>query len=1138
VGHSKELRVDSSETRGESPGAGPSRLTMRLSDESCFFPHGSISLNKAKGCNLCKFAPSSRLAGRVRISNLGRILGISDGVDDDLTELQRLALSLFGAIGLTCAAFGWKTYQHERLNSESALAQLGGIPGCEARFTGGFPPSSSNDAVGKPTAIPPAVSGETVRLVRRIARKVERDRTPRGLADAAVLRLLLGRRDDALKQLRRAAESAPADADLMNDLLAAYLASYEVSHKPSELIAGLEIAERTRALHGAPAEALFNRALATEGLFLHEQARLSWARYLNADPNSLWADEARFHLARLEEDTERDLWPSVRDKLVQAAQAGVPAHVVEQLIGRFTQKARLWAEEELLPAWGRAWEKGDTASAVRNLRLARAIGVALADHHGERMVQDAVATVDAARGRSARLRILAQGHRAYAQGLELYRAAHDAEAMERFMNAAQQLASVASPYSRWARFRAILCAYYTGENRGVLSALSTLEREVSGRSYPSLRGRALLLQGMTHQRLAQMSDALRCYRLGLAAFTPTGETEHIAAAHLMIAENLRYQGDSEDAWKHRLEALALSHRIGGSLYYYNALRDGAEDLLRQGEIRTALALQNEMLIWSRRENDKLITIETLLARSKTQLRLRDARRATHDLDQAAEFLKEVPPGERRLRLATDLQLVRADLNLASAVTEQSISTAIVWATHRRDRFRLPNLFAKRAEARLSAGDLDSAASDLAAAIHESEQQRSEIDEEPFRVSYLDQNRPLYDQMIALQMQRMRPELAFEFAERVRARYLMERTRSGTVKPLVIPLRALTARMAPKTTLVEFAVLADHTIVWLIGRGDFEVVELPLGRAALEREVSQLRGHLGGGQKAALNRSIEVLSRDLLPRVLAHLPVGGRLVIVPDECLYFIPFSLLRHPVSGRYLIEEAILSYAPSAALYLQALDLERQKSEPPNSVLVLANPELDPAAFPSLRPLPGAVTEAANIAALYPVADVLSGRAATRAAFLASAPQYEIVHIAAHALPNFEYPLLSVLPLAPSAGEGNALYAHEIEHLDLHHTRLVVLGACSTALGRLSPSEGVFSFARSFLVAGVPAVIASLWSIDDRATESLLSEFHRRLRSGEDMAAALREAQLQFLYGNQAGESPTWAAFQIIGGTEPATTH
>lgn len=102
---------------------------------------------------------------------------------------------------------------------------------------------------------------------------------------------------------------------------------------------------------------------------------------------------------------------------------------------------------------------------------------------------------------------------------------------------------------------------------------------------------------------------------------------------------------------------------------------------------------------------------------------------------------------------------------------------------------------------------------------------------------------------------------------------------------------------------------------------------------------------------------------------------------------------------------------------------------------------------------------------------------------------------------------------------------------MQLGATRLVVLSACSTAAGRLSASEGATSLARSFLAAGVPAVVASLWDVDDLAASRLLVKFHRRIRAGDDPVKALRTVQL-----SELGTAPPaeWAAFQLIGGLPP----
>jgi CHAT domain-containing protein len=1019
---------------------------------------------------------------------------------------------------------------------QQMVALLAGRRSCASRFSGGFS--------WAPVAPPPNASREIEPLVRRIERELELRRTPRSVADAAVVRLILGRPDGALEQLRWATENAPKDAGIMNDLAAAYLARFETSHQPSDLIASLETAERAVALPGVASEAFFNRALATGGLFLHEQARLAWARYLSTDPDSAWAGEARSRLARLEGESERERWLTSRNELMRAAEQEA-AKQVKLLVGRFPQRARLWAEEELLPAWARAQGEGHLQEAARLLAAARAIGVAVAEHHGERMLADAVAAVDGALGSHSRIAALAAGHLGYARGLALYDEARDAEALEQFAGAERLLVSGASPYSAWARFRAVLCSFYKGENRTVLSALEPLERELALSSYPSLLGRTRLLQGMAHGRLAEMAESLRGYRLALSTFLPTGETEHIAATHYMIAENLSLQGDFERAWEHRLEALSRSHRIAGSVYYYNTLRDGAEDLLRQERLRGALSLQNEMVALSHRERDRLEIVETLLARSRTHQRLGEMPRASSDLKRAAEWLKGVAPGERQLRLATDLELAHAEMSLTSDAAARAFDSALTRAAQRHDRFRLPSLFAKRAQARLLGGDLNGAISDLDAAIAESERQRFEIEEAPLRVSYLDKALPLYKDMIELLMKCGRTDRAYEFAERMRARRLLESAAAGdapTGLPAVPSLRAIEARMDEGTTLIEFAVTAERTVAWLVRRGRTEVVELPLARAALEREVGLVRTTIKRGIGAAGSGTFPTLSRAFLQPLLERLPAGERLVIVPDECLYLLPFAALRHPTTGRYLIEEAALSYSPSAALYLRALALgERRRRQPLGSVLVVANPTLDPVAFPDLRSLPGARDEATALAALYPGADVLAGRAATPSAVIERARRHEVIHFATHAVPNFERPLLSSLPLAgPESGGAAALYAHEIEKMDLHHTRLVVLGACSTSLGRRSPSEGVLSLARSFIAAGVPAVVASSWLVDDRAAERLLIEFHRRLHGGDEPAVALRAAQLSLLRCGlpELAEPRSWAAFQLIGGLPPATIH
>ena len=67
-------------------------------------------------------------------------------------------------------------------------------------------------------------------------------------------------------------------------------------------------------------EALFNRALCFESLYLKEQAKEAWKQYLAVDTSSNWATEARNNLARIEAADSGDITPeTLLERFVAAA---------------------------------------------------------------------------------------------------------------------------------------------------------------------------------------------------------------------------------------------------------------------------------------------------------------------------------------------------------------------------------------------------------------------------------------------------------------------------------------------------------------------------------------------------------------------------------------------------------------------------------------------------------------------------------------------------------------------------------------------------------------------------------------------------------------------------------------------------
>ena len=97
---------------------------------------------------------------------------------------------------------------------------------------------------------------------------------------------------------------------------------------------------------------------------------------------------------------------------------------------------------------------------------------------------------------------------------------------------------------------------------------------------------------------------------------------------------------------------------------------------------------------------------------------------------------------------------------------------------------------------------------------------------------------------------------------------------------------------------------------------------------------------------------------------------------------------------------------------------------------------------------------------------------------------------------------------IASKNEEDGILRAAEISTMNLTNCSMVVLSACETGLGFSHSSEGVYGLQRAFKLAGVNQVLMSLWEVDDRATERLMTEFYERLLTGKSSDQALKESK------------------------------
>jgi CHAT domain-containing protein len=151
------------------------------------------------------------------------------------------------------------------------------------------------------------------------------------------------------------------------------------------------------------------------------------------------------------------------------------------------------------------------------------------------------------------------------------------------------------------------------------------------------------------------------------------------------------------------------------------------------------------------------------------------------------------------------------------------------------------------------------------------------------------------------------------------------------------------------------------------------------------------------------------------------------------------------------------------------------------------------------------------------------------------SLAQYQIIHFATHAIVNNTHPELSalVLSLVDEKGRPQDGYLHAFEVINLNlPADLVVLSGCQTGVGKDIRGEGLMGLSRSFLYAGARRVVASLWSLNDKAAAELITRFYRRMLGPENLppAAALRVAQIEMRKDKRWQSPYFWAAFVLQG--------
>ncbi len=324
-----------------------------------------------------------------------------------------------------------------------------------------------------------------------------------------------------------------------------------------------------------------------------------------------------------------------------------------------------------------------------------------------------------------------------------------------------------------------------------------------------------------------------------------------------------------------------------------------------------------------------------------------------------------------------------------------------------------------------------------------------------------------------------------------------------------------------TLLIEYFVSPEKLYIWQIGKNIVAHSEVNVTQIQLQKTVQSFRNTLQS--YLSVDQNAMQLYKWLIEAVEMNMERNRHLVIVPHGILHYLPFAALKSS-EGIYLIQSHSLSIAPSATVLGYCLQKGDERTESGNEVLAFGNPDLGNEDMD----LPFAEKEVRSMERSYPYVESYFREDVTEKNVRQKSADADLLHFACHGTFVPDNPLFSALLLHSDETDDGRLEAHEIFGLKLN-CDLVTLSACETGLAKITSGDEIIGLARSFIFAGTPSIITSLWKVDDLATAVMIKRFYRYYSAEMSRADALRMAQN--LVRTAVNPHPAaWAAFTLTG--------
>lgn len=347
--------------------------------------------------------------------------------------------------------------------------------------------------------------------------------------------------------------------------------------------------------------------------------------------------------------------------------------------------------------------------------------------------------------------------------------------------------------------------------------------------------------------------------------------------------------------------------------------------------------------------------------------------------------------------------------------------------------------------------------------------------------------------------------------------------ANTAYPRAASLDEIQGWLEDGDALVLYAVHPELAHAAVVTADDVRLVALGASEAIREAAQGLRPADPDAEHVAEAKRLAELVWKPLA------LPASIRRVFVsPDGALTTVPLRLIE---------PERALTFLPSAT----ALGILREQAGRQATGVLAVGAPIYPdvpvrvaGGSARLTQLPGTKVEAQAIGT-----KALLGPEATVTGFLTAVgeqPRWRSVHFACHGLLDDKHPSDSALALTPDTAYPQGLLPAQLVFQTRIRADIIGLSACDTGRGRLASGEGMLGLTRSFMAAGAPRVLSSLWQVDDAATQALMLEFYRHFAPKDpetkprSAAESLRLAQAHVRSQAQWAHPFYWAAWVIWG--------